>query len=311
MFPGREFLLDWHVYAAGSRQLLDGTLYAGSLTSPFEIPVNSFNLPPGAAVLATPFVVLREPFGGIAWIAMGVIAMAACCIGTARILELRQPLLVGGAFFALYAAHPWFSTIRLGNVNPLVLLLVVAFCWEHMHGHQRRSGAILAAAAFVKLWPIALAVVLIRDRRWIAMRWTVALLLVATVGTMAWLGIDRIPGMVESLYVKDTVGPDSVVLGVSAIALSFPWWPAWGGLAVCAALLAIPAKGRMGVGLAVIAATALIPNLWRHYLPTLVFALVLIGADVPSHLDTAAERARMTFSALQQRIQRHSGTGGA
>jgi len=59
-FPFRGWLTDWHVYAAGARDLLDGTLYTVPLVSPYPIPVDAFNLPPASALTAIPFLVLPD-----------------------------------------------------------------------------------------------------------------------------------------------------------------------------------------------------------------------------------------------------------
>jgi hypothetical protein len=45
---------------------------------------------------------------------------------------------------------------------------------------------------------------------------------------------------------------------------------------VAGLLLLIPVKGRLGYGIAVFAGLAAIPNLWRHYIGSVVFAALLV-----------------------------------
>ena len=42
--PWRPFLLDWHVYAAGGRDLVEGDLYHAPLRSGFHIPVDQLTI---------------------------------------------------------------------------------------------------------------------------------------------------------------------------------------------------------------------------------------------------------------------------
>ena len=68
----------------------------------------------------------------------------------------------------------------------------------------------------------------------------------------------------------------TLCLGLAWLREAFEWWPEWGGFAVSALLLLIPARGLTGYGLATLAGMAAIPNLWRHYIETVVFGGVLI-----------------------------------
>jgi hypothetical protein len=42
-------------------------------------------------------------------------------------------------------------------------------------------------------------------------------------------------------------------------------------------LVLIPARGRLGLGLGILAGMAAVPNLWRHYLPTVAVGFLLLA----------------------------------
>jgi hypothetical protein len=81
------------------------------------------------------------------------------------------------------------------------------------------------------------------------------------------------------MQVKAEIEPDNPVFYISWLRETQGWWPAWGAHAVAAGLALIPAKGRLGIGLAIFAGLALVPNLWRTYALTMIAAgvLVLLG----------------------------------
>ena len=116
--------------------------------------------------------------------------------------------------------------------------------------------------------------------------------------TFAWIGTpDVIPGLVSALAKRSDLTPINVVLGVSWLRENVDWWPEWGGFAICAFLLLIPARGALGYGIATLAGMAAIPNLWRHYLGTVVFGGVLmwrglndLRRDENAKLQSAAAR---------------------
>ena len=81
--------------------------------------------------------------------------------------------------------------------------------------------------------------------------------------------------MLRALALRDELGPNELVVGITWLRERTDWWPDWGGYAVCALILLIPAKGLTGYGLAMFAGMAAIPNLWRHYYGTVIFAIVI------------------------------------
>jgi hypothetical protein len=273
--PVRGWLLDWHVYAAAARDFLDGTLYSMPLESTYPLPIAEFNYPPLAAISVIPLLPLPDPVGGTAWVVLNLLAMAGTTLLVAKILGARQPLLWGGLGFLAYTLHPWLRLAFLGNNTPLVLLLVAAFAYEHLRGRNRAAGAFLGLAIALKLWPVALIPLLLRERRWESLGAVTVVVGGVLIVSLAWLGIGAVGPAVHAMQARAEIGAVNPVLFISWLRETQPWWPSWGGYAVAGILLVIPARGKLGIGLGMLAGLALVPNLWRTYAPTLVVAGVL------------------------------------
>lgn len=281
------WLYDYNVYHTAAGDLLDRILYRGALALPgYELPIDTFNYPPMAAAWAAPLLPFgREP-GGIAWLVLGIVATSAGALLGARALRLPWSwawVLAGGAL-ALYALSPYIAAdVALGNNNHLVFALVAGFALAHLRGHQRLAGLLLALAIATKLWPVALVVPLLRDRRWPELRWTAGVVAIQVVVAIAWLGPDVIGPMVPAVLGQN-LGRDEVrqvaVLWTTAFRVWWEWWPAWGGYAVALMLVAIPATGRLGIGLGILAGLSLNANLWHHYAPVFVLGLALMIAGL-------------------------------
>jgi hypothetical protein len=74
------------------------------------------------------------------------------------------------------------------------------------------------------------------------------------------------------------------VIWTSWARAAWEWWPAWGGYAVAALLLLVPATGRLGLGLGIVAGLSLNSYLWHHYAPVLVFGAALVLVGIAEHL---------------------------
>jgi hypothetical protein len=278
--PMDTWLLDWHVYSAGARDFVNHELYSVPLVSSYRLPVDAFNYPPLSAIVAIPLLPLPDAVGGNAFVAVNVLAMAGACVLAASILGARQPWLWGGLGFLAYTIHPWFKLAFLGNNTPLVLFLVTAFAHQHLRGSQRNAGLLLGAAIGLKLWPLALVPLLLRERSWVALAYAFAVAAASGLVTLAWLGPEIVRPAIDALQTTAVIELDNPVFFVSWLRETQPWWPSWGGLVMAAILVLIPAKGRMGIALGILGGLAVVPNLWRTYVPTLAFAALLAVADL-------------------------------
>ncbi len=287
--PFRSWLLDWHVYAAGSRDFLSRDLYHVPLESTFPIPVSSYNMPPASAVITLPFITVPDTLGGTLWVLLNVAATAGAAILAARIMRWSNPWLWAGALFFAYTVTNWSLPALLGNNTPLLLLLVASFVAVHLAGRPVAAGVLLGVAIAIKLWPATFLVVLARERDWRTFGWAIGVAAVITIPLLLWLGGPGVIGpMIAALQVRDDIGPKQVIFGITWLRENVSWWPDWGGYAISFLILLIPARGLTGYGLATLAGMAAIPNLWRHYWPTVVFGVLLVGRGL---LDRRQARA--------------------
>lgn len=295
----KGWLVDWHVYAAGAQNLLDGTLYSVPLTSPYRIPVDTFNLPPAAAAMAVPFLAVPDSVAGPVWVILNVLAVAATAVLTARIIRARPVWLWSGAAFLALTLSPWGNPALLGNNTPLVLLLVAGFVGAHLVERSTLAGALLGVAIATKLWPATFLVVLARERSWRTFAWAAGTASVIFILAILWLGGMGVIGpMVAALSVRDDI-TNQFVVGITWLRENVDWWPEWGGWAISLLLLLIPARGMTGYGLATLAGMAAIPNLWRHYWGTVAFGVVLL---VRGLIDDRRARTRRTTRARASRV---------
>jgi glycosyl transferase family 87 len=300
--PTRSWLLDWHVYAAGAREFLEGTLYSLPLESAYRLPVSEFNYPPLSAIAVIPLLVLPDAGGGTVWVLLNIGAVAGTAFLVARILDPRQPWLWAGLGFLAYTIHPWMRLAFLGNNTPVVLLLVTAFAHQYLRGRDRSAGALLGTAIALKLWPIALIPLLLRDRRWRSMAFVAGVVGFVAVVSLARLGVEVVGPASRAIQATAVIEPDNPVFFVSWLRETQSWWPGWGGYAVAVALAAIPATGLLGIGLGMFAGLAVVPNLWRTYIPTVVVASIFAirgGIDVRA---SRGHRARPSLAAGESEV---------
>jgi hypothetical protein len=273
--PRFTWLEDWHVYAAAANQLLAHTLYRAPLESAYRLPLDVFNYPPLSAAVAVPFLALPDQIAGTTWVTLSLAAVAVVSVLTARMLAVRDVLAWSGLGFLAYTLHPWFVLALLGNNTPLVLLAVVAFAYEHLAGRQRRAGFFLGVAIGLKLWPAMLIPMLLRERRWSSLVWAVSIPAISVAAAIVWLGTDSIGPALSAFGARDEVRGENIVLGFSWLREAFGV-PGWVAIAAALALVAIPARGKLGIGLGILSGMAVVPNLWRTYLPTIIVGGVLV-----------------------------------
>jgi hypothetical protein len=104
---------------------------------------------------------------------------------------------------------------------------------------------------------------------------------VATAVPILWLGLDSIGAMADALRTFVPILPGIPVLWTTAFRIWWDWWPTWGSVLLAALLVAIPVRGLPAIGLAMIAGIGIIPNIWDHYLPTLMVAVLFVASGVP------------------------------
>lgn len=134
-----------HYFAATRSLAAGGTPYT----------VAGFDYPPLPAFLLLPLAGLEELAARQVWLCVGQVCLLAAA-------GLLWRLLGGGRGTLLVVAAVWClagtvaENLVLGQVSPLLLLLLVLCLWGLDRGRPAWSGAAVGAAAALKLWPAVL-----------------------------------------------------------------------------------------------------------------------------------------------------------
>jgi hypothetical protein len=301
--PYFGWLFDWHVYAAGARDFISGDLYHVPLVSDYRIPVSAFNLPPGTAMTAIPFIALPDDIGGLFWVLLGYAGVAGVAVVAAAIVGARPIWLWSGAAFFVYALSDLARAGLMGNNTALVLLLVAGFVATRLANRPALSGLLLGVAIASKLWPAALLVPLARERSWRTFAWAAGSAALILGVAILWLGgLGVIGPMMAAISIDIEPKENKFLLAFTWLRVHTDWWPIWGGYLIAVLLLLIPARGLTGYGLAVLAGLAAIPNLWLHYIPTILFAILLVIRGLLSwRSDRLASRQDRTAAGARMR----------
>lgn len=104
-------------------------------------------------------------------------------------LDLRAHLGPRFPWFILLftLAAPTTTAIRIGQANVATLFFVMLALWAAGRDHAPLTGAALAVATLLKVFPIALLVWFIWRREWRVVRWFVAILLLLIAGNALFL----------------------------------------------------------------------------------------------------------------------------
>lgn len=284
--------LDWHVYRSGASGLLHHSLYRVPLElNSYSLPVHVYNQTPLTAAWAIPLMPLDVVAGGNVWLIAMLVSIAAGTILATAAFGLRRPVLTAGIGLLAYSWSPFFpADALLGNINGLMFMLVAAFVWLHLRGHERGAGLILAIAIATKPWALAFLPLLARERRWREMRLALVLVLAQGIVFLGWLGVDVVPHMVSAITSSVPIDKDNPVFGWAFVRQTYHL-PVWTGIAVGTALLAIPVRGRAGLGIAILAGlTLMVVNLWQHYLPVMVLGACLLIVPLLTTVRQAFQR---------------------
>ncbi len=164
--------IDFYAYYIGASTLHQGkSLYSGEVHEAVAASVGVRNAdllvyPPMWSVLMQPFVWVSPNTGAVIWFGVNVVLLLALMGLLFRAFgpqDLRLRLLLS-LFPAL--SVPVFATLYLGQLNFVMLLLVFLAYLAFVHDRPYASGALLAFAAWIKIWPLVLIAYFGWKREW-------------------------------------------------------------------------------------------------------------------------------------------------
>jgi hypothetical protein len=281
--------LDFRIYVWGGHAVLgDARLYLDQAYGHW------FTYSPFAALVFVPVAALPLVAARVLW---DLASVAALCYSVVLVLKLAgfrpSRALVAGVTAAAMALDPVYQTLFLGQINLILLALIMTDVWRVSRGRGLFVGAGVGLAAAVKLTPGIFIVFFL-----LAGRVRAAAVGAATFAACGLIGLAVAPGASRMYwehlcYDTSRVGAPYIsnqspyafairVLGGAAHVGS--WWVAVPVLLGAAGLFAAVVLARRGDWLAAAAVTGctgllVSPISWAHHWVWIVPALVLLVRD--------------------------------
>jgi uncharacterized membrane protein len=150
---------DFNVYRWGSEVVTHGTqLYLGKVAAQW------FTYPPFAAMVLIPVAAIPDAVARVGWELLSLLALAWAATLTLKLAGYRPNWQVIGAVTVLsITLEPVYHTFYLGQVNLMLLALILADIWRTSRG--RPAGIGIGIAAAVKLTPLIFIPLLFLARR--------------------------------------------------------------------------------------------------------------------------------------------------
>jgi alpha-1,2-mannosyltransferase len=273
-------LIDLQVYRAGGEHVLAGApLYQGGVL--LDLP---FVYPPFAAVLFAPLALLPLGLLKVLWTGAGIALLAYVVHRCAPRAGLPAAVLVAVVATAL---DPVRTTLYLGQINIVLLALVVGDLLGRPGGRLRGVGVGLAAA--VKLTPLLFVGYLLVTRRWRAAATALATFVAAGALGFLFAPADSVAFWFEGTFlaadrISDVAGPSNHslngLLGRLGAA-DLPWLVGAAALGACTIALAVRAHRSgeevLALTLCGLASAALAPFAWSHHYVWVVPLAVVLG----------------------------------
>ena len=172
---GFEGFIDFAPYYKGAAALARGLdPYALAVTDRLgeELGVTEgkgmrYLYPPFFGLVAAPLALLPYPLAKAAWHGLGLASLAGAVLLLPGALLAAPAAWERGLVLFLAASFlPVVETLRLGQVNLLLLLLLVLALRESVRGRDGRAGLAVGLAAAIKVTPALLLPLFLLRRRW-------------------------------------------------------------------------------------------------------------------------------------------------
>jgi hypothetical protein len=168
-------------------------------TNPFFVPVNAH--PPTSVLIALPFAWLEYADAFLAWNLLSLAAFGISLWLVGRELGVRMSVWsILPIVTLLLVCFPFRSHVYQGQLS-IVLLVLITGAWAlYRRGWLASAGALLAAAAAIKLFPGFLFLYFLLRRQWRVLIGGAVSFVLLTALTTAILGLDIFP-----IYIRDVL----------------------------------------------------------------------------------------------------------
>lgn len=280
--------LDFNVYRWGGQQVTHGLrLYLARYFQGHDREY--FTYPPFAAIVFIPVAAIPAVIGQVGWQLISLIALAGASVITLNLAGYRPSRTVIAAMVAgSITLEPMYHTLYLGQINLILLALILIDVWRAARGRPAGIGVGLAAA--LKLTPLIFIPFFLLTRRWkdaaIATATFLACVLIGYLiapqsSALYWHHLFYRTGRVGAPYISNQ-SPYALVLRVAGAGAHIGSWyfviPAVLGL-VGLAVAAVLARHGDWLGAATVTGTAgllVSPISWTHHWVWVLPALVIL-----------------------------------
>jgi len=248
-----------------------------------------FTYSPFAAMVFVPIASVPLTLARVAWDLVSVAALAYCVVLTLRLAGYRPSrLMIAGVTAAAMALDPVYETLFLGQINLILLALMLTDVWRVSRGRSAGIGVGIAAA--IKLTPAIFIVFFLLARRiraacmaaaTLAGCGLIGLLVAPRASEMYWEHLSHDTSRVGALYISNQ-SPYGAVVRIAGGAAHVGLW--YLAIPLAFAAIGLPAAAilaRRGDWLGATAATGttgllVSPISWAHHWVWILPALVLL-----------------------------------
>jgi hypothetical protein len=168
----RDASIDFLSYYVGASGIQEGKpLYTlethESVSAALGIrQVGLYLYPPTLALLLRPFLWLSPYVASLLWFFVNVGLLLIGVYLLLRAIDLQDHRMKAALWLLPVVFTPVLMTLYLGQVNILIFMLIVLVWLTFVHGRRYTPGALLALAAWIKVWPILLIGYFVWKRQW-------------------------------------------------------------------------------------------------------------------------------------------------
>ena len=276
----------------------------------FLIAVNAH--PPSSVLLALPLAALDYPDAFLVWSLLSLAALGVSAWLVARQLSLPiLPETVAALIALLLVCTPFRAQMGEGQMNLILLLLIVGAWAADRSGRQTPAGVLLGVAVAIKLFPAFLALYFLVQRRWRVLA-AAALSFAAIIGVTAavfgpavlptyfnevlpevwrfrggWNNVSLV-GFWSRLFDVEMKPEPVVPLFAAPVLARLASAASVLGVAAVTVWSTLRARNRadsdLAFAIAIVGMLLVTPTAWGHYLVLLLLPLVVIGMRLPSSI---------------------------
>lgn len=178
-------LNDFGVYLDGAKAALAGD-------NPYTVKFfDRYNYSPAGTLFFIPFTLMPVNLAELIFTLMSIISLWISVRITLNLVGMKPPPIIFWLLFALsLKTFPAKLTLSLGQINLIILGLLLFGFWAHVNHKNSLSGILLGLAVTIKLTPLSLVIYYLFRKQWKSIFWFTATLIGLTAIGIIVFGMD-------------------------------------------------------------------------------------------------------------------------